>query len=366
MRVLKISSEAELQRCVEFAGTVYASNPYWVPPDMHHMVKLLGGHSAFAPQSEVQALAAEDDRGIAATVVAVRDDVYDRHWNEQMGHLLFFEALPDRQEAVAALMESACEWLRSRRVVSARLSMLPGWQLPMTIDAYDTVPTIFHTFNPPYYHSYVKNAGFRTEHGAVQYQLEFTPELAERYRGMVARASGAGVTIRDWDFGRLDEETEIFTELFNESFAAHWGFMALPADVMKTMTVELKDLLVPQLTAFADAGGHTVGAVYAIPDLNQAFHKMRGRSIEDNMEEFQRHLAAIDHGVLLIIGVRKSHRGRGVNLAMAAKSYLAMMDRGYRTGSYTAVMDDNWASRRTAEKLGARVTRNFIVYRKDL
>ena len=28
-------------------------------------------------------------------------------------------------------------------------------------------------------------------------------------------------------------------------------------------------------------------------------------------------------------------------------------------------IDDNWRSRRTAEKLGARVTRNFIVYRTD-
>jgi hypothetical protein len=51
---------------------------------------------------------------------------------------------------------------------------------------------------------------------------------------------------------------------------------------------------------------------------------------------------------------------------MAAKSYLAMIERGYKTGSYTVVLDDNWPSRRTAEKLGARVTRNFNVYRKEL
>jgi hypothetical protein len=43
-----------------------------------------------------------------------------------------------------------------------------------------------------------------------------------------------------------------------------------------------------------------------------------------------------------------------------------MIDHGYKTGSYTVVLDDNWRSRRTAEKLGARVTRNFIIYRKEL
>ncbi|HEU0253913.1 MAG TPA: GNAT family N-acetyltransferase, partial [Pyrinomonadaceae bacterium] len=103
-----------------------------------------------------------------------------------------------------------------------------------------------------------------------------------------------------------------------------------------------------------------------IPDLNQAVHPMRGKVIEENLEEFGTNLKAIDHGVLLIIGVKKDHRGRGINLALAAKSYLAMIDRGYKTASYTVVLDDNWPSRRTAEKLGGQVTRNFNLYRKNL
>lgn len=93
---------------------------------------------------------------------------------------------------------------------------------------------------------------------------------------------------------------------------------------------------------------------------------MRGKNLEENFSEFQERLKQIDHGALLIIGVREDYRGRGINLALAGKSYLAMIERGYKTGSYTVVMDDNWPSRRTAEKLGARVTRNFNVYRKEL
>ena len=69
--------------------------------------------------------------------------------------------------------------------------------------------------------------------------------------------------------------------------------------------------------------------------------------------------------MLNTIGVKQPYRGRGINLALAAKSYLAMIARGYKTGSYTLVLDDNWRSRRTAEKLGGRVTRNFVTYRKE-
>jgi ribosomal protein S18 acetylase RimI-like enzyme len=366
VQVRLLSTPEELQRYVDFGQEVYASNPYWVPPDAHHMTKVLGGEGGFGSDLKIQPFWVEDDGHVLATVAAAISDVYERRWNERMGHLFFFEALPDQDEAVESLMRAACDWLKTRGCEAVRLSMLPGLQMPLTIDAYDEVPTIFHTFNPAYYHSYIKNARFMTEKGVVQYQVQFTPELEQRYREMVARATNSGISLRPYDFERLEEETLAFTEIFNETFSAHWGFMPVPANVMRGLTVELKDFLIGDFMAFAEADGQTVGAVYSLPDLNQALHPMRGKTIEDNLPEFQQYLQEVDHGALLVIGVKREYRGRGVNLALAAKSYLAMIERGYKTGSYTVVLDDNWPSRRTAEKLGARVTRNFDVYRKEL
>jgi hypothetical protein len=104
----------------------------------------------------------------------------------------------------------------------------------------------------------------------------------------------------------------------------------------------------------------------SFPDLNQGLHPMRGKRIEDHRPEFQARLERIDHGVLQIIGVQERARGRGINLALAAQSYLAMIERGYKSASYSVVLDDNWPSRRTAERLGARVVRNFAIYHKAL
>ncbi len=366
MHVRSLSTSEELQRYVDFGQEVYRQNPHWVSQESHLLTELAEDQGGFASDSQIQAFWVEEANRVLATVTAVRDETYNRHWNEQMGHLLFFEALPGQDEAVRTLLSAACDWLRARGCQAGRLSMLPGMQLPLTIDAYDAVPTIFHTYNPPYYHSYVKNGGFWTEHGVVQYQIQFTPELAQRYRGMVESATNSGVLLRSWNFDRLEEETETFTDLFNETFHSHWGFMPLPTAVMSGLTVGLRDFLVADFTAFAEAEGETAGFVYSLPDLNQAFHRMRGKVIEENFAEFQQHLREIDHGVLLVIGVKQSYRGRGINLALAARSYLAMIERGYKTGSYTVVLDDNWPSRRTAEKLGASVIRNFNVYRKEL
>jgi GNAT superfamily N-acetyltransferase len=366
VRVKQLSTLEELDRYVDFARDVYRHNPYWVPGDKHHLVNLLGGNAGFGPDAEVQSFAVEDGNRLLATVAAFKSDAYNRHWDEELGHLLFFEALPNQNEAVEALITEACEWLLARGCNAARLSILPGVQIPLTIDAYDSVPTCFHTYNPPYYHSYIKNCGFVTERGFVQYQLEFTPELAQRYRDMVQRCVDSGVVIRSWNFDDLEADTSSFAALGNETFSDHWGFMPLTDEVMRGFTVQSRDFLIPEFLGFAEVEGRRVGFVYSCPDLNQALHPMRDKALAENFAEFQERFQQIDHGVLLIIGVKKEFRGRGINLALAAHSYLGMIARGYKTASYTVVLDDNWPSRRTAEKLGGRVTRNFNVYRKEL
>ena len=366
MKVRSLRTADEFKRYAGFAQEVYSQSQYWIPPDLHHLVSLLGGNKQAGLHWTVQPFWVESRGRILATLTAVVDELYNRHWNERMGHLLFFEALPDSDAAVAALFEAACEWLRAQGCGAARLSFLYAWQLPWTIDAYDTVPTLFHTYNPPSYHCYAKNAGFRTEQGVVQYQIAFTPELASRYREMVARVEAAGVRLRSWDFNRLEEEGLVFARLVNETFAGHWGSPQFSPAQMQGFAAAFKDVLPPNFPGFAEVNGEPVGFVFALPDLNQALHCLRGKPVEENMDELQRALGQIDHGVLLIIGVKSALRGRGINLALAARSYLAMIERGYKTASYTVVLDDNWPSRRTAEKLGGRVTRNFIIYRKEL
>jgi hypothetical protein len=50
---------------------------------------------------------------------------------------------------------------------------------------------------------------------------------------------------------------------------------------------------------------------------------------------------------------------------MAAYAYLELVRRGAKL-SNTLVLNDNWPSRRTAEKLGAFVCTNYIVYRRNV
>lgn len=367
MRIATPQTQDELDRFAHFPHDVYRDIPSWVPPDAHHIVAQLRGEFPGAAVTQVRPFWMVDDRGeILATVAAVISEPFNRHWHEALGHLAFFEVRAGHAEAGVAVLSAACDWLRERGCSGARLAFLPGWQFPMTVDAYDQVPTFLHAIHPPAYHGIVKTAGFATEQGLIEYRIAFTAERAADYRRMIETAAASGVRLRSWDFDRLEAETALFCELTNECFARHWGIPQFTVEELAGLTVGLKDLLVADFTAFAEVDGQCCGYVYATPDLNQAFHAMRGKDLAARADELQTCLTRIDHGMLLVIGVRDGYRGRGINLALAARSYLAMIDRGYKSASYTLVLDDNRPSRRTAEKLGGKAARNYLVYRREL
>ncbi len=360
-------TKEDLRRVVDFGHVVYRQNPHWVPPDAARQVVLLSGEAANGEHTRVQTYWVEDHRGdVMAAVTAAVDDAFNRYWRKRIGHLFFFEALRDKDGPVRSLLDAACDWLREQGCDSARLSFHYGWQLPLTIDAYDEVPTFLHTYNPSYYHRSIKNAGFVTERGFVEYRIRFTPELSGDYQRMVARAVQSGVGLRSWDPEGLREEAARFHAIYNETYGKHWGAPQFTLPEIEELVEELKDFSLAELSQFAELEGQPVGAVLAFPELNRAFHAMRGKDIGENFDEFQRHVRDIDHGILLSISVKEGGRGRGIALAMAARTYLAMMERGYRSTSYTIVIDDNWPSRRTAERLGGTVARNYATYRREL
>jgi len=51
---------------------------------------------------------------------------------------------------------------------------------------------------------------------------------------------------------------------------------------------------------------------------------------------------------------------------MAAHAFLESVRAGATHLSYTLVLDDNWPSRRTAEKLGAEVCASYLCYRRNI
>ena len=315
---------------------------------------LLTGESPFAADRRLRPFVARERGRMVARAVAVIDERYNRHWGDALGHVILFEALPDAQAATRELLDAACSWL-AREGASAARAGFGVFDFPFAIDAYDALPPSVLRHNPPGYHAYLKNAGFETEKGFVDYRIEVTPALVARWESAAEAGRRAGFEIlrlRDVPFERRAPDLH---QVWDDAFREHWGYTPFSEDELSLVIASLSPAGMLDCSLLAYRDGEPMGALWLVPETSSQAVLARGQQ-----------LTPAERLNVLAIAVRTPARRRGLNLAMAGKGYLELARRGARFLSYTLVLDDNWPSRRTAEKLGGAVCASYLAYRRDL
>ncbi|MFZ0888296.1 MAG: GNAT family N-acetyltransferase [Candidatus Binataceae bacterium] len=360
IRVEQLRSRDGFEEFARLPHLVYSGWPVWWPPDVENEIDLLCCRSPISPYLDLAPFVARRDGKPVARLSAVVNRRYVEHWHENVGQLIHFEAVSGEEDAAVALLNEASAWLKGRAMRAARSGFAAFLDYPYAIDNYGVFPSFLLRGGVAYYHRCFKNAGFETEKGMHDYTAALTPQMLARYRSTVEGARAGGVSIRSWREYGFSASVEAWTDITNAAFARHWGWNPVAHAEVRPMLTPLADTAVADLSMVAIADGQTVGAVFSVPDLSAALAQVRpGATIAPERGGGTR-------GALINIGVLESARGRGIGLAMASRSFLRMAERGMRYAGYTLVLDDNWPSRRTAENLGALITGNFVVYRREL
>ena len=343
-----------LTEFVLFHDRVYASRGARWQSILPFELPFLQGQSAFNADRTLRPIVAREGGEIVARAVALVDQRYMRHWNERVGHVVQFEAMPGSRKATRLVLDAASEWLAQQGMEAVRAGF-GVLEFMFTTDAYEALPPSFMRHNPAYYHALLKDAGFETEKGGVDYKIAVRPELVARWESALEAARRGGfdiVPLKDVPESRRVRE---FSATWREAFASHWGISPTSDEEYAEMFAGLAPTGVLDTSVLAYREGTPVGCLWVAPETTFLAATAPGRDVRpDEKLNF------------LGIGVLEPARRRGVNLAMASYAYLELVRRGATHVSYTFVLDDNWPSRRTAEKLGAEVCASYVAYRRNL
>jgi hypothetical protein len=264
-----------------------------------------------------------------------------------------FEALPGTQDAVRTMLDEAGAWLREQSMEAARAGF--GLDFPFLIDSYGVLPPVMLRQNPAYYHTLLKDSGYESEKGWVDYKAAVTDELIDRWRVFLDDARKRGFEIVPFRDAPPDRRLDDFVNTWNDAFDRHWGVVPQTREEFGDLITFLEPMGMHDTTVIAYRDGEPVGVVWCVRETASAMASTSpGRELADH-----------ERVNFLGIGVREAARRQGVNLGMAAYAYLELAAQGANHVSYTLVLDDNWPSRRTAEKLGASICANYMVYRRN-
>ncbi len=358
-----------LHRFVMFPWRIYRGDPYWVPPLIGDTKSMLRPEKhPFYKHGEVGLFMARKNGEPAGRIAAIINHRHNEYQEEKTAFFGFFESIDDPNVA-GALLERAAGWARERGMDRLRgpASFSTNEECAMLVDGFDSSPCVMMPYNPSYYPRLMEAAGLSKVKDLVAYNMTREEANEERLRRLSeVIAHREQVVIRPIDKKRFGEEVENFSVVYNQAWERNWGFVPMTDEEIDHMAKSLKSVIEPDLVLFMQKNGTTIGFAMALPDVNRALKHANGRLFPVGLIKILWHARRIHKVRVLVLGLLKEYRGRGLDVLLYLHLYRNGLRKGYNEGEFSWILEDNVAIRRPLERMGAKVYKTYRFYERSL
>ncbi len=371
--IRKISSRQDKRRFVRMMWDIYRDDPNWVPPlEMDRMKLIDEKKNPFYSHAETGWWLAERNGQPVGRIAAIVNHNYNQAQNERAGFFGFFECIDDANVA-KALFQVAESWLKEREmnIVYGPANPSSNDEYGLLIDGFDRPPVLLMTYNPPYYAALIEQNGYAKEQDLYAYLLsQDTARSDKLVRVSKAMAERNKITVRPMNTKRFAEEVEHIKRIYNAAWQNE-GFVPFTDAEMDFLARDLKQIYDPELVLFAEVDGRAVGFALSLPDVNQAFHSgikiPRGiANLPIGIWKLLTKKKAIDTIRIIVLGVLKEYRHRGVDALLYTETMNVAKRKGYRYGEASWVQESNIPMNRAAQMMNGVKYKTYRVYRKNL
>ncbi len=372
VRVVPVSTPADLKAFVELPWTVHRDHPLWVPTLRRDDAALLtpGRHPFWETARRRLFLARRDGRPVGR-IAAIVDEKANAYWDERCGAFGFFECLEDH-EAADALFRAAADWLRSQGMAFMRgpLSPSTNYTCGLLVDGFDEEPGLMMPWNPPYYLDMCNRFCLRKEQDLYAYMLyrettRLSPALEKELELIRSRGD---FTFRPSCKKTLADDVRVMLDIYRESWAKNFCFSPLSENESRALVDELVVYLNPRYFVLYFHNGEPAGGMVALPNFNPLLRRMNGSLNPMIAWHYLRTRKAQREGMrIMLFGIREKFRLLGLPLLLF--DYMltqARSDPEFRWVEGSWVLEDNTAVDDLIEDFGGRLTKRYRLFRKEL
>jgi GNAT superfamily N-acetyltransferase len=363
VEVLPVSTDRDLNTFLHLPWQAYRGDPHWVPPLLFEQRQLLTGQHPFFEKAEARLFLAKEGGEAIGRIAAILDGHFLDVHREPVGFFGFFECLGDG-EATRRLLEAAGAFLRGKGLQAMRGPVNPSMHAPcgLLVEGFESPPTFLMSYNPPTYPDLLEKAGCRKAKDLLAYTLQVWADPPPKVLRAAEEAARRGIRVRPINLRHLQEEVLIFRELYNAAWEGNWGFTPMTEGEAQWMAKQLKPLILPNLSLIAEAGEGPVGFLMLLPDYNQALKPLNGRLGLWGLAKFLWHKWQIRDVRLLLLGVKKEYRGKGIEALLFLTAFRYLKKKGYTRAEISWILEDNWTVLRMAERLGGYCYKRYRIY----
>jgi len=366
-----VQSRGRRRQFLRLPWKLYAGDPNWVPPLRQHAEQLLGFRKhPFYLDAASQAFLATRGGEPVGRILAIVNRAHNRLHGDKRGFFGFFETIDD--PAVAhGLLNAAADWLRQRGMEQVRGPMNPSlnYESALLIEGFDLPPNFMMTYNPAYYPPLLESWGLAKAQDLYAYwgHIGMLESVDPKLRKMIdAGTERFGIELRLMDQSRFREEVELFLDIYNLSFAGSWGFVPMSKPEIEHLAASLKHLIVPEMAVVAEVEGKPIGAAFCLLDYNVRIREIDGRLYPFGFLKLLRNRKQIKRIRVMSANVLPEYQRWGVGLLVLSGLLPLTGAWGIEEAEFSWIMESNRLSWGSLERGGAKRTKTYRIYDKDL
>jgi len=241
-------------------------------------------------------------------------------------------------------------------------------QAGVLTEGFANTPYTDMVWGAPHLPDLLRGCGYDAVFPMSTFEFEVGPATAEallgdKQRAVLADPDWSWEPISRRDFRARFEEAR---QCLNDGFHDNPMFVPLTPAEFDFQAGEMMWIVDPRIACVAHYKGEPAGVVICIPDLNPFQKATRGRLGLLSLAHFLKQRLRRRRAVIIFYSVRRALHGQGLNGAMLHRVVKALFAGGYRHCGVTWISNDNAASLRQMEKLGARRLHGLHLFRKRL
>ena len=371
--IVEVKSAYDKKRFIEFPYELLSGNKYWVEPLRFDVKNNLDTKkNPFYKHSRLKLWLAISEGKVVGRIAGIINDNHNEFHDEKTGFFGFFECVNDR-EISKKLFDMAAEFSRNEGMNILRGPVNPSTndECGLLVDSFDIPPVMLMPYNPAYYKDLVTSYGFSKAKDLIAFDIdryvikdEKMMQKLERVANMIMKREN--ITFRNVNLKDFKNEVQKVREIYNDAWSKNWGFVPMTEEEFNFIADHLKMIVDPDFIQFAEHNGNPIGFSLAVPDINLAIKGLNGKLFPFGIFKFLTNKKKINRLRVIIMGVKKDYQKMGIDAGFYRDVIKAGDRKNYIGAEIGWVLEDNFAMRQTAEKLGAKPSKTYRIYDKAL
>jgi GNAT superfamily N-acetyltransferase len=378
LTISTVETQDDLMAFITFPWKVYQDNPYWVPPLISERIAFLDpNHNPFFQHAKATYYLARRAGKVVGTIAASTNELYNEFQGTNVGFFGFFEVLEDR-EAAEVLLQTAVDWVREagHDSIIGPAQFSTNDEVGLLVDGFDDTPRILMTYNPPYYQTFIEEAGFQKAMDLWAYALDienFRENMPEKLIRVTEKVmERKNFVVRKIRMSEFNQEVERIKPIYNKSWERNWGFVPMTDPEFEKLAKDLKPFLDPNVVIFVEQDGEAIGFGLSLPDLCKPLRLAYPRPGENEtitMIKLAWHWKVrrqVDWLRVFALGVLPEYRGTGVDALMYIETAKEAIKRGYKWAEMSWILENNEMMNRSIKLLGGKIYKTYRMYEKKM